>query len=436
MEKRKVVLCGASSRGYGFYAKNLTQNPALTEKNVLVGIYDSNPGRARYAASRCGGVPVYETFDEMMQKASPDLLLVTTKDDSHVDYCIRGLSYGVDVFCEKPMAIDAEQVRRLREAENRYGRRIIQCFNVRYDPSAVFLKKLIDSGVLGDIYNVHYEYLLTGNASTQNGHGASYYHRWNRYLSQSGGLLVTKATHHFDMVNWLIGQRPKKVSAFGKLRRYGRNGEYRSERCLGCPYVGTCEYYIDVTAGELGPMYHDNEVYDRYLRDACVFAEDIDIYDTMSLIVEYDGCTTMSYSETSAGMYEGYKLNINGSLGRIEASVFHSGGLAEGEQPGFIRYIDRTGKITEYAKPDAQSEGHENADAALLRVLFLGEEPELPSQRADSTDGAYSVLIGAAGNVSIREGRTVDIDELIGDPALLDRSFCCHISSDRKDVLI
>lgn len=64
------------------------------------------------------------------------------------------------------------------------------------------MKKLVDSGVLGEIYNVHFEYLLTGNTTAQSGHGASYYHRWNRYMDQSGGLLLSKATHHFDMVNY------------------------------------------------------------------------------------------------------------------------------------------------------------------------------------------------------------------------------------------
>ncbi len=415
MDKRRIVLCGASSRGMGMYAVHIVFNKELSEKNELVGIYDSNPGRARAVAKECGGVPVYETFDEMMQKSAPDFLIVATEDYCHVDYCIRGLAYGVDVFSEKPMAINAEQVRALREAERKYGKRIIQCFNVRYDPSMLFLKKLLDSNAIGDIYNIHYEYLLTGNAKNQSGHGASYYHRWNRYLKRSGGLLVTKATHHFDSVNWLIGQHPKKVSAFGKLRKYGKNGPFRSERCLGCPYADKCEYYYDTTVGAADLLYHQNEIYDRYYRDACVYAEDIDIYDTMSLIVEYENGITMSYSETSAGMYEGYKLYINGSEGRIEASVFHSGGLREGEKYDFIRLIDKDGNVTTYDRPSNQGAGHYNADMKLLRVLFLDEEPDLPTQRANSTDGAYSVLIGVAGNISIAEGRIVDIDELLGE---------------------
>ncbi len=422
MTKRRIALCGASGRGFDLYAKYISGHEDLAARNELVGIYDSNPGRARYVASQCGNFPVYETFDEMIHDAKPDLVIVATRDDSHVDYAIRCLEYGVDVLCEKPMAINAEQVVKLREAEIRTGRRIKQVFNLRYGASMIYLKQLVDSGVLGDIYNVHFEYMLTGNMHNQDGHGASYYHRWNRYMDISGGMLVTKATHHFDCVNWLIERRPKKVAAFGELRKYGKNGPFRSERCLGCPYADKCEYYWDVTNESMGPMFHDNEKYDNYYRDACVYAEDIDIYDTLSLIVEYEGGITMSYSETTAGMYEGYKLNINGSKGRIEAQLFQDGGLDEDEKDyTFIRYIDNDGKITKYPLPKARPGSHDGADGTMLDVLLLGAEPEIPSQVADSTDGAYSVLIGAAGNVSIKEGRIVDIDELIGKPELLAR---------------
>ncbi len=419
MSKRRIALCGASLRCYDLYAKSICEDEDLAAANEIVGIFDVNPGRARYVSEQCGGFPVFETFERMLDESKPDMVIIATRDDCHVDYAVRTLAKGIDVFCEKPMAINAEQVVRLREAEIRYGRRIKQVFNLRYGTTLMKLKEIVSSGVLGEIYNVHFEYLLTGITKNQDGHGASYYHRWNRYMDESGGMLVTKATHHFDFVNWLIGRRPKRVAAFGELRRYGKNGPYRSERCLGCPHADECEYYWDVTDESMGPMFHDNEQYDNYHRDACVYAEDIDIYDTLALIAEYDGGVTMSYSETTAGMYEGFKLNINGSLARLESQEFLEGGLREGEELPFVRLIDRDGKITEYPLPPYPPGSHNGADGTMLRVILLGEEPRFPTQVANSTDGAYSVLIGAAGNVSIREHRVVDIDELVGKPELL-----------------
>ncbi len=101
----------------------------------------------------------------------------------------------------------------------------------------------------------------------------------NFRISHSGGLLVHKATHHFDIVNWLIGQEPQEVFANGALRFYGSAGTKRGERCCTCPYGGECEYvYQDSRVPWVKAMYFDCESEDGYYRDRCVFAEEIDIY--------------------------------------------------------------------------------------------------------------------------------------------------------------
>ena len=59
-------------------------------------------------------------------------------------------------------------------------------------------------------------------------HGADYFRRWHREKDKSGGLLVHKSTHHFDLVNWWLASSPKTVFAMGGLRFYGReNAEGR-----------------------------------------------------------------------------------------------------------------------------------------------------------------------------------------------------------------
>ena len=168
-------------------------------------------------------------------------------------------------------------------------------------------------------------------------------------------------------------------------------------------------------------MYVNHEKYDGYMIDRCVFDEAIDTYDTMALTVEYQNGVLMAYSESSAAMYEGFKLSVNGSEARMEVQAFSNGGLRGGEHPDYIRII-RPGheNITVIDKAPAVSGDHGGADNAFRRVLFLGEEPQFPYQRANSLDGAYSILIGAAANESIRTGNIVDIDAFIGDPTLLE----------------
>ena len=440
--KKRFVIAGTSNRGMNSYGKPLvptvkkqemgenfgygddSQNKKeFCDASELVGVYDINIGRARYVANQLNTV-AYEDFDTMLQESKPDCVIVTSTDYSHAEYVIRALDAGYEVFCEKPMCINAEQCRAILEAEKRNNRKIGVCFNMRYMNEIIQIKQLVDSGVLGDIYNVHFEWLLTKDYSAgHSGHGASYYRRWNGYMEKCGGLLLTKSTHHFDFANWLIGSRPKRVSAFGKLREYGSNGKFRGERCSNCTHTAECPYYFQINQFNK-EMFVDNEKYDGYKIDRCVFDEAIDTYDTMALNVEYENGVIMSYSESSAAMYEGFKMTINGSDARMEIQSFSNGGLKDDEDPYYIRVIktgDPNENITTYKKAAAGEGGHGGSDDKFRRVLFLGEEPDFEAQRAGAVDGAYSILIGAAANESIRTGQIINIDELIGDPSLLDK---------------
>jgi len=441
MEKKRFVIAGTSNRGMNSYGRPLvtkrekhnlgenfgygddsTDKKEISEVCELAGVYDINIGRSKYVGEQLG-VPAFDSFDEMLEVTKPHCVIVTSTDYSHAEYVVRALDAGCEVFCEKPMCINAEQCRAILEAEKRNNRKIGVCFNMRYQNDIIQIKQLVESGVLGEIYNVTLEWMLTKDYTAgHSGHGASYYRRWNAYMDQCGGLLLTKSTHHFDMVNWLIGGRPKRVSAFGKLREYGKNGKFRGERCSNCEHTKKCPYYRDLTTGFNKALYMDHEQYDGYKIDRCVFDEAIDTYDTMSLNVEYTNGVLMSYSESSAAMYEGFKLFINGSDARLEVQSFRNGGIKSDEKPNFIRII-KTGEenITVIDRAPESIGGHGGADNAFRRVLFLNEEPQFESQKAGAIDGAYSILIGAAANESIKTGKIIDIDEFIGDASLLEK---------------
>ncbi len=415
MAKKKFALIGASGRGRSSYALPIVQEYADTAE--LVGIYDINYGRACVVSEACGGVPVFKSFEELMEKAKPDCIIVTTVDKFHAEYIIKGIKAGVQVFTEKPMCINEDQCRAILEAEREYNNYIGACFNDRYTAHITKLKELMP--LLGDIYTVNYEWMLARPKIAGN-HGASYYRRWNAYMDLSGGLAITKATHHFDNINWLVDSHPKTVSAFGKLRLYGKNGTRRAKRCSECPYTDSCEFYYQPDS-DAKKMYVDNEKYDGYMIDRCVFDENIDIYDTMCVAVEYENGTVMTYTETSNAPYEGFKMNINGEKGRFEVNYFSNGGLRKNETFDFVRFIDLNGNITTYSMPIPGVGSHGGSDTALRNVLFAGKNPPLEEQRCGSHEAAFSVLLGTAVNKSIKEGRPIDIKELIGKPELLER---------------
>lgn len=402
----KYAFAGAGNRGIEMYAVPMAERYAHCAE--LVGVYDVNDKRSNLLRQRTHqDFPVFTSFRQMLDQAKPDVVIVTTMDRFHHEYAIGAMEAGCDVIIEKPMTIDADKCNALLDAEKRTGRHAVVTFNYRFSPFASRLKELFQDGIIGDIYSVHFEWLLDTR------HGADYFRRWHRRKENSGGLLVHKATHHFDLVNWLLDEEPVAVHALGSRRFYGPTRAQRSERCLTCPYQSTCEYYMDIRLGENRELYYECEDVDGYYRDRCVFSEEIDIEDTMSLNVRYSGGAMMSYSLTAHSPYEGYRMCLNGSKGRLEAEDLHGGiGPYAGQQIYKIRVYNRKNEEIRYTIPAVEGM-HGGGDERLLKILMEGGTVDPLGRLADTRAGAMSIMIGIAANESIRLGQVVRIADLL-----------------------
>lgn len=402
---KTYVLTGAGSRGLAMYAEPITHQ--FQETARLAGIYDPNPLRARYVSQRCGDAPVFDDFDAMLARACPDAVIVTTVDRYHHEYILRALESGYDVITEKPMTIDAEKCRLILAAEKRSGKKVTVTFNFRFMPFTTRIKELVNSGVIGKVLSVNYDEMLDTS------HGADYFRRWHSRMANSGGLLVHKSTHHFDIVNWWIDDQPTTVFGFGALKFYGPTRAEKGVNCRTCAHQDTCEFYWDASADpEIKALYLDNEQADGYLRDGCVFRDEIDIYDTMAATVAYRNGPYMSYSLVAHSPYEGWRVAINGTDGRLEAEEIQSG-LASALPTLQCQIFDRQGGVLTLDVPKATGM-HGGGDGLLLQRLFSGKPVTDPlGHMADSWAGAMSILIGVAANQSIQTGLPVNIDDLL-----------------------
>ena len=174
----------------------------------------SNPKRAVVASDLIGvpSCPTFTNFDEMIDKTKPDLLMVTTVDGFHHEYIIKGLDRGIDVMTEKPMTTDETKCQAILDAEKRNNRKIVVTFNYRYAPAHQQMKEILLSNEIGKIVSVDFSWYLDVI------HGADYFRRWHRLRKNSGSLLVHKASHHFDLMNWWLGADPVEVSGAGGLQ--------------------------------------------------------------------------------------------------------------------------------------------------------------------------------------------------------------------------
>ncbi len=398
---KKIVLVGAGYRGFSMFARPLIDD--FRDVVDFAGIYDINRKRAEFMSNYKGaGIPVYGSFDAMMEETRPDAVIVTTIDRHHHEYIIKTLEYGADAISEKPLTIDEEKYRAILEAERRTGGKVIVTFNLRFAPFSARIKELLLEGAVGRILSINYEELLDTS------HGADYFRRWHRKKENSGGLLIHKATHHFDLINWWLMEDPEEVYANGATKFYGPTRENRGERCRTCKHTGTCEFAFDPMEDPLlEELYFKTEEEDGYFRDRCVFAEEINIEDTMSVTVKYSGGTILTYSLIAYSPYEGWRMEINGTRGRLEA--FCDYGDIKGEH---LKLFKNNGEVVTYKikKPEGT---HGGGDIRLRRMLFKGDLEDPLGQFADSVAGAKSMMVGVGANKSIREGKRVKISELL-----------------------
>ena len=402
--RRRIALVGTGHRGTGMWGKELMAG--WREHVEIVALCDLNPLRAENARRLIGtNAPIYTDIDAMLAEIKPDCVIVCTRDDSHDAIIIKALEAGADVVTEKPMTTTAAKCQAILAAEKRTGRHVDVTFNYRFAPTARRLKELLDAGTIGEVTEVDFHWYLDTR------HGADYFRRWHAQAEHSGSLFVHKATHHFDLVNWYLGTRPVQVFAKGALRNYGRNGPFRGERCSTCGHAKHCDYFFDYRADPwLKELYDAPGDVDGYARDGCVFAENIDIYDTMAATVTYETGAIMSYSLNAYMPIEGHFIAFNGKKGRIEMRQYEKQAF---DTPPYdeILVLHNFGPV-ERIRVEHAAGGHFGGDDRLRNLLFKPGESDPLGQRAGTQAGALSMLCGVAALESVRQGRAVTLAEL------------------------
>jgi predicted dehydrogenase len=379
-------------------------------------------------------VPAYHSddFESMITETSPDVVIVTSVDATHDRYIVGALELGRDVVTEKPMTTDAEKVRAVLDAVERSGRSLRVTFNYRYLWGAQRVREVVAAGTIGTPRHVAFEWVLDTS------HGADYFRRWHRDKEHSGGLLVHKATHHFDLVNWWIDDWADDVFAHGALAFYGReNAEARGEHYDYDRYTGVAEarddpFAIDLTGDPtMRGLYLDAEDETGYRRDRNVFGEGITAEDTMSVSARYRRGAILTYSLVAYSPWEGFRVSITGDRGRVELEQVEPAGMVfvggddqerAGRPHGLVdrvgtelRVFPMFGEAWRERGPDEL--GHFHADNAILAELFGGAPgPDPLGRAATHLDGAASIAVGICANESIRRGAPVHVDDLVPLP--------------------
>ena len=438
-QKKRYAIVGTGSRS-SMYIKAICNT--YPDRAELVGLCDSNQSRMNYynnvflkkSCNNHPDVPTYKAdrFDDMIAECKPDVIIVTSMDRTHHKYTCRAMELGCDVITEKPMTIDAEKCQQIIDTQKRTGRNVTVTFNYRYAPRNSKVKEVLQSGVVGEITSVHFEWLLDTS------HGADYFRRWHRNKVNSGGLMVHKATHHFDLVNWWLDSEPVTVFAMGDLKFYGKiNAEKRGitefySRARNNPIAAKDPFALKISPDDetMMGLYYNAEQEDGYYRDQSVFGDGISIEDNMGVMVRYRNNAVMTYSLCAHCPWEGYRIVFNGTKGRLEFNVVEKS-FVDGKGENMAEFgMRELGEDRKQLVPEIIFQphwgkaqvitydcdtlaGHGGGDAKLLKNLFVGVDEDPLGLTADFHDGAKSILTGIGANLSMQTGLPVKVQELI-----------------------
>lgn len=237
----KAILIGAGNRGMTVYGQY-----ALKNKDKLRFVAVAEPISSRLEKfSLLHHIPpelCYDTWEDLIAKEKlADVAFICTQDQLHIEPTIMALEKGYNVLLEKPMAHTLEGCVNIIKKVEETGKILGISHVLRYTDFFSTIHNIIKQGLLGEIINISHR----ENVSWY--HIAHSFVRGNwRNVEQSSPMILAKCCHDLDLLFWLVGSPPKKISSFGNLKHFKRENapENAPNFCIeGCPIENSCLYY-------------------------------------------------------------------------------------------------------------------------------------------------------------------------------------------------
>ncbi|MCL2816319.1 MAG: Gfo/Idh/MocA family oxidoreductase [Oscillospiraceae bacterium] len=174
-------------------------------KNIKIDFNIENVGAGDYDFSKFN---CYTSVDEMLSKEKLDLVSIALPTYLHCEYTVKCLDSGINVFCEKPMALDPGQCQKMIDAAARAGKKLMIGHCLRFWGEYEFVKDIIDSGEYG---KPAAGYFYRGGDTPMWS-----YNNWLQKRECGGGALLDQHVHDVDTINYFFGM-PKAVSSLAKV---------------------------------------------------------------------------------------------------------------------------------------------------------------------------------------------------------------------------
>ena len=221
MKRMKVGLIGVAGRG-----KNGWQMHKPEEGWEIVAGADPHPRSRAEFHEKFPNADLFDNYAELLKIREIDAVMIASPDNFHEEQAVAALEAGKAVFLEKPMAITIEGCDRILRTAYETGSKLFVGHNMRYFPSILTMKRVIDAGTIGEIQCGWCRHFI-------NYGGDAYFRDWHSEQKNTTGLLLQKGAHDIDVMHWLMGSYTRQVVGMGMLSVYDKCAR-RSPDTEGC----------------------------------------------------------------------------------------------------------------------------------------------------------------------------------------------------------
>jgi len=411
----EVAILGAGSRGFSAYGEFALRHPHLMKCVAVAEPEDAK--RARFGDAH--GIPHslrFRTWQELVAARPPATVIFNCLQDAlHAESAIAVMRAGYHQLLEKPMATTPHDCVRVVRAARATGRILAICHVLRYAPFFQTLKEILTARVVGDVVTVvHIENVAFWHQAHSFVRG-----RWRR-RDESSPMILAKSCHDLDLLVYLIGRRPLRLSSFGALTWFRRENAPKgaAERCLdGCPVEPICPYSVqkNYLGGDRPGWIKDSDhvTIDKTLEGKlaalragpfgrCVWKCDNDVVDHQVVNIEFEGGTTAMFlmhafaaENTRTMRYGCTRGEIKGHAGRNELRVTH---FADGRE--------------DVIHPGQIAGGHGGGDVAMVRQFVEAITTGDPARMLTNVEVSLEshLLAFAAEESRLNHGRVVDMN--------------------------
>jgi len=207
----------------------------------IAALCDIQKDRLDTACGMCEGTERYDDYRKLLERNDLDVILVATPNYVHKEVVVAALKSGRHVLTEKPMGITVAECNEMIETAKESGKTLQVGLQLRYSPFYQKVHSLIAEGAIGKPKFVWFNEFRGDWAKQSSDPEIDNKINWRFYNKLSGGTLLEKSCHYFDLFRWMIGTEPISVTAMGGINFYTNGRETLDHASVVIDFEGYCK---------------------------------------------------------------------------------------------------------------------------------------------------------------------------------------------------